>query len=209
MKNEEILDAFCKSRKLVRKEGSSLQALMPFLLTDCVAHMYDNNIKTLRLAGKTKQLRNQWLEIAEKINAAFEAPYNGEQLKVLREKMAYFRSRMHLDMLITQEAILRLLDTDRELEQRKVVASCLLSEVLCWQSMEVWKHNFECVGIMDMYYLLNGLMNKIHWFVNSFYGKCRHVNINDDDNVQKAITVMSRRMIKWLYDDVLDNEEEQ
>lgn len=208
MTNEEILDAFCKSRGLTRTKGATPEPLLPFMMMDCVFQMYCKWVAKLDLKHECKRYRSEWKKAYSDMNRAFFRAFNEEQTDAVIDMMDDFDKYIHNDLVIAKVAIIDCLDDGRTLDEQQVASSCILSEVLCWSAMVVWDNVFKATRQMDVHEHIDRIRKSIHRFINAWYRPEKHVNVADDPKCEAAITALCHKMIRYLVVDYRRRKEQ-
>ncbi len=202
MEIEEILDAFCRSRNLKRKQGTSLIPLHPFLIMDCVLTIYTKWIAELEgLRFEARKYKNAWSRIYLSMNRTFFKAFNTEQKDVVIGLMDDLEHYISNDLVIAKMAIMDYLETlekEKTLEQQQVASSCILGEVLCYAAKTTWEKVFKQTGQMDVYKQIDGVCKSIHKFVNVWYKPTVHIDVTQDKKSMDAISVLCQKIVRFL-----------
>ena len=209
---EEIIDAFCRSRGLVRKEGASLIPLHPFLIMDCVLQIYTKWIAVLDdCRFEAKKYRNEWKKTYNALNRTFFKAFTPEQQDAVIDMMDDFDRYIYNDLVIAQMAIMDYFDTleheGRIMEDQQVASSCILAEVLCYTAKTTWERIFKVTGQMDVYDQIERITKSIHRFINAWYKPTTHIDVTQDQRCMDAISVLCKKVIRYLEVDAKNRKQ--
>lgn len=194
----EILDAFLDYNKLRRVDGESWDPLMPFLLMDCVYQIYDKDIKTLPLRHESKQIRNIWRDNYNKLNKHFFLAFNEEQEDEVIKMMDEFEAFIKNDLDRTKFAFMNCIN-DQEIEDRKIIASCLLVCSLTCAADYIFAERFKDLKVLGD---PRGEMDRIHKsasrLANKYYHSSRNTDPTGSPELGKLLQALCNKVILFL-----------
>lgn len=200
MKNTEIVDIYLKSLGMKRVSGDSLEPILPHIMMDAQYQIYCKEIKPLDCKHRLKKFRNEWIQHYNLFNRQFFSAFTDEQKDEVIDKMDSFERYIYNDIVIAKVSIMNCC-TGCDFQTQKVLAACALCNILAQAALVIWQKVYKNSKGQDTKNLeIEAIGRCASLFMHEYYRGAKDISCNND-NVDKAISVLCRKMVKWLYDD--------
>lgn len=201
----ELTDAYLRHRGYTRIGGDGVSCILPFFILDAMYQIYRKAIAPLTLEHEPKLLRKRWIEAYNLFNRDFFAAFTLEQQDAIIDRMDDFESYIHNDVEILRVQVMNIMNRD-DLETQSTISSCMACNILAQAANAVWKNTYvQRNGKPSPNRYIDTMEKMSYKLMNAIHGNSYHVDPNQNKAVCSAISVLCRKMVRWLNEELVKN----
>ena len=206
MNNEIITSIFFKENKKKRISGraDTMSAMMPYLIMNVVCQMHYKYISRLGCCHNLKKISHNWGSSYTNFNHAMLCLYNDAQKDYIIDKMDSFENYTKDCVEETDELIQKGLCSEGvPYEDRKVISTCLLCNVLSESAQVLWRNTYlDSKGREESNMDIDRITRATIMFADEYYKPMKNIDPNKFKGMKDQIDKLCHTMIEWISYDV-------
>lgn len=195
---DNLVDTYIRRLGLKRMKGSCASPLLPFFVLDVMYQILRREIVPLKVSHEAKLALSGWVRSYNLLNRDFFSSFDDDQRDEVIDLMDRFTERIGNDVMVAKVSIMKQLTQYGVCsEDRKALASGMLSNVLAQQASAIWEETFKLLP-MNRYIAAIERYSKM-WF-QSYYKQrfSSHINPNDDATICLSVDILCKKVVKFL-----------
>ena len=177
-------------------KGKDASPILPFLMLDVMYQVYTADISHLSCKQEVKNIKNQWVKTYNDMNRRFFSVFSEEDKMDVVDLMDLFETHISDDIVRLKANIIQSLPSDISFEDRKVIASGLICNIMTQSANIVWKHVYVNRRNNDIE-RLEKLSAK---WSSLFFNKKKNGDFDPNKSpiICKSVDFLCKRMVSWL-----------
>lgn len=196
---KELVETYLRANGLKRINGSDEDAspLLPLIIMDSAFQLYCKHVRPIKCRQEMKKIKNAWFASYEAFNKDYFRCYNQDQTEYICDMMDAFGTYIENDLAIAFVQFTNLFKSE-DVERQKVIAACMLSNVLCQCAELIWERVYAAAYRKQNKEII-ACEKYMHQWVDRYYGvKSRLVNPNESKPLCDAIDMLCRKQVEFL-----------
>lgn len=205
MTGTELTDAYMRHIGYRRRGGDGMTLLLPFIILDAMYQIYRTSVAPLNVSHEAKQMRNRWIDAYNLFNRDFFSAFTQEQQDEIIDRMDSFGEYIHNDIEIARIQVMNIMKND-DTEMQIKISSIMMCNILAQAANSIWTNSYvrsDGKPLRNRY--IDTIERMSYKFMNSLHGNRYHIDPNQNDALCKSVTVLCRRIVKWLNEDFTKN----
>lgn len=199
-----IVDKYLIYRRKKRTSGreDNVLPLLPFLIMDAQYQIYCSDIAPIPCTQAKKQVKKKWIKAYNDFNKDFFRCFNQEETDFLIEQMDRFEEYISHHIKVAKVAILNFLQEEGDLEDRKVLAACMMCNVLAQSAQIIYRRMYRDAFMNPEENAdLRAVANSAYQFSLFYPTKTRNLNLTESADIMKSVDVLCKKIINWIREE--------
>lgn len=201
MTNGDIVRKYLEhsGRYLKQGEEECFAPMLPYLILDAMFQLYDKNIKPIPCQRDLKKYKRDWIKAYSEYNKDFFSAFDPDEVCYITDKMDEFEAFIAHDLFIVQMSIHKEC-MHLDAEQRNIVSAIILCGVLAQAAECVYEDTYTNGSVPAVNPRIKNIVRNISLFRETYHIGNKDIDVNISDEVCKAVNILCRKMVDWLYD---------
>lgn len=196
-KFEPIIKGYLERRGLKVCRGQGTTILAPVFIMDAQYQIWCKDIRNIPCKHLMKKYKKAWSDAYNAFNKDFFFGMDSESVDTIVDAMDDFEEYIANDMMIAEIAVMNLVKKE-PVERQRVIASCMLCNVLAQAAQIIWQATYKFVPGIKINAHIAAVEKNTMLFLNEYHTRAYTVHSNDDKPLADAVTVLCNKITQWI-----------
>lgn len=204
MTNKEIMEKFLERNGLRLYTGTAddFSPMLPWMIMNIQYQIFWKIIHPMPCGHSLQKYKSRWHECYNKFNHSLLCVFSDVEKAEIAEKMGEFEDYMDYHVTVAKMQFMNRVSF-YPVDMQDVIASCMMCNVLAQNAQIVYGRVFKTGRLKSKTNRdIEGVEKNSHMFVNILHGMFsdQKVTFMDDKNINDAVLILQKRIVKWLQE---------
>lgn len=196
-KFDAIIKGYLERRGLRVYRGQGTTILAPVFIMDAQYQIWCKDIRNIPCKHLMKKYKKAWSDAYNAFNKDFLWGMDEESVDTIIDAMDDFEEFIANDIMIAEVSVMNLVKKE-PVERQKVIASCMLCNILAQAAQIVWKATYKTAPGHKVNPHIAAVQKYTMLFLNEYHTKTYTVHSNEDKPLSDAVTVLCNKITQWI-----------